>query len=62
MDELRQAVEAVVGRCLGVAPGERVVVVAETGPPAPRAIGDALREAASSAGAEAVMTLRTRAR
>jgi leucyl aminopeptidase (aminopeptidase T) len=27
MDELQQAVEAVVGRCLGVAPGERVVVV-----------------------------------
>jgi leucyl aminopeptidase (aminopeptidase T) len=57
MDELQQAVEAVVGRCLGVAPGERVVVVAETGPPAPRAIGDALHEAASSAGAKAVMTL-----
>jgi leucyl aminopeptidase (aminopeptidase T) len=54
MDELAQAVEAVVRRCLGVAAGERVVVVADS---RTRAIGEALREAASRAGAEAVLTL-----
>jgi leucyl aminopeptidase (aminopeptidase T) len=54
MDELTQAVEAVVGRCLGVAAGERVVVVADSGT---RAIGEAMREAASRAGADAVLTL-----
>jgi leucyl aminopeptidase (aminopeptidase T) len=54
MDELAQAVEAVVRRCLGVAAGERVVVVADS---RTRAIGEALREAASRAGAEADLTL-----
>src|SRR5687768_3179895 len=52
MSELEQAVETVVGRCLGIRPGEQVVVVADD---ETRRLGDALRDAAARAGAEAVL-------
>ena len=45
MTELGQAVETVINRCLGVKPGERVVVVVDAGT---RALGDALRDAAAA--------------
>lgn len=54
MDELERAVETVVTQCLGVKPGEDVVVIADTGT---RRLGNILREAAVSAGAEAVLAL-----
>src|SRR3954470_10413690 len=54
MDELERAVEGVVGRCLGVRAGENVVVVADAGT---RDVGEALRDGAARAGAEAVLTL-----
>src|SRR5436190_6827652 len=54
MDELGLAVQAVVGRCLGVRAGEDVVVVVDSGT---REIGEALREEAARAGAEAVLTV-----
>ena len=51
MSDLRRAVETVFGPCLGVRPEENVVVVVDrtTAP-----LGEALREAATTAGAEAV--------
>jgi len=54
MSELAQAIETVVSRCLGVRPGERLVVVADRNT---RAIGDALRDAAARAGADAVLAV-----
>jgi len=54
MTELAAAVRTVVRRCLGVQPGEDVVVVVD---PATRAIGDALREEAAAAGADAVLMI-----
>src|SRR4051794_39853885 len=51
---MREAAEAVVGDSLGVQAGERVLVIADTGT---QAIGDALRDAAARAGAEAVLAL-----
>ena len=51
---MEQAVDTVIRRCLGIRPGEAVVVVAD----APtRAIGDALRDGAARAGADAVLAL-----
>jgi leucyl aminopeptidase (aminopeptidase T) len=52
MSELEQAVETVIRQCLGVKPGEQVVVVID---PATRTLGDELRDAAAAAGAEAVL-------
>ncbi len=54
MPDLSPAVATVIRQCLNVAPGENVVVVAD-GPS--RAIGEALREEAVRAGADAVLTL-----
>jgi leucyl aminopeptidase (aminopeptidase T) len=54
MTELAPAVRTVVRRCLGVQAGEAVVVVVD---PATRAIGDALREEAAAAGADAVLMI-----
>ena len=54
MDELKRASETVVGACLGIRPGEDVVVVADHGT---RAIGDALRDAAAALGAEPVLAV-----
>jgi leucyl aminopeptidase (aminopeptidase T) len=47
-------VSTVVRRCLGVGDGEDVLVIAD---PATRAIGEALRDEAAAAGADAVLTL-----
>jgi leucyl aminopeptidase (aminopeptidase T) len=52
--DLSRAVAAVVRRCLGVERGEGVVVVADE---PSRGIAEALREEASGAGAEAVLTV-----
>src|SRR6185437_13897794 len=52
MTDLGPAVETVVRRCLGVKTGEEVVVVVDAGT---RSIGEALRGAASAAGADAVL-------
>jgi leucyl aminopeptidase (aminopeptidase T) len=54
MSDLGPAVETVVRRCLGVKAGEEVVVVVD---PGTRSIGEALRDAASSAGADAVLMI-----
>jgi leucyl aminopeptidase (aminopeptidase T) len=54
MNELDQAVNTVIRRCLGVLPDECVVVIADE---ATRPIGDALRDAAAHTGAEAVLTV-----
>src|SRR5436305_9273434 len=54
MPDLRQATETVVGRCLAVKPEEEVLVIADAGT---RAIGEALRDQAASAGADAVLAL-----
>lgn len=48
------AVRTIIERCLAVKPGEDVLVIAD---PATEAIGVALREAASRAGADAVLAL-----
>jgi len=53
-DALDQAVQTVVERCLGVRPGEDVLVVADAGT---LALGEALRAAASHAGGDAVLCL-----
>jgi leucyl aminopeptidase (aminopeptidase T) len=47
-------VRTVIDRCLGVSPGEEVLVIADSDT---RAIGEALREGARGAGAEAVLAL-----
>jgi leucyl aminopeptidase (aminopeptidase T) len=52
--DLGLAVDTVINRCLGVAAGEEVLVIADEGT---RSIGEALREAARGAGAEAVLAL-----
>jgi len=54
MPDLRQATETVVRRCLAVKPEEEVLVIADAGT---RAIGEALRDEAASAGADAVLAL-----
>jgi leucyl aminopeptidase (aminopeptidase T) len=54
MDELARAVEGVIGRCLGVRPGEQVTVVADRGT---ADVGEALRAGAVAAGAETVLTV-----
>src|SRR5579884_2150933 len=54
MADLGRAVETVISRCLGVAEGEEVLVIADSGT---RAIGEALREGAAAAGGEAVLSL-----
>jgi len=52
--ELELAVATVVGDCLGVRPGEEVLVVCN---PATRELGDALRDEAERAGGEAVLAV-----
>ena len=54
MSDLTRAVAVVIERCLAVQPGENVVIVADpgTGP-----LGEALRDAAGAAGADAVLAL-----
>lgn len=54
MGDLSRAVETVVSRCLAVQPGEDVVVVADRGT---REIGEALRDGAQDAGADAVLMI-----
>jgi leucyl aminopeptidase (aminopeptidase T) len=54
MPDLGPAVTTVVERCLAVKPGEDVLVIVDA---ATRAIGEALREAAARAGADAVLTI-----
>jgi leucyl aminopeptidase (aminopeptidase T) len=53
-DDLTNAVDTVINDCLAVSPGEDVIVVAE---PGTRQLGDALRDRAASAGADAVLAL-----
>ncbi|CAA9498983.1 MAG: hypothetical protein AVDCRST_MAG69-1770 [uncultured Solirubrobacteraceae bacterium] len=52
MSDLERAVQTVVNHCLGVRPGEGVVVVADTGT---RRLGNMLREAAVAIGADAAV-------
>jgi leucyl aminopeptidase (aminopeptidase T) len=52
MSDLGPAVSTVIRRCLGVQPGEDVVVVVD---PASRTIGEALRDEAAGAGGDAVL-------
>jgi aminopeptidase len=54
MTELATAVSTVIRRCLGVRAGEDVVVVVDR---ATRTIGEALRDEAAAAGADAVLTI-----
>ena len=54
MSDLERAVETVVGPCLGVAPGEEVVIVAD---PTTERIAAALRAAAARRGAEPLLCL-----
>ena len=54
MPNLGPAVSTVVRRCLGVKAGEDVLVIADAGTVA---IGDALRDEAAAAGADAVLTV-----
>jgi leucyl aminopeptidase (aminopeptidase T) len=54
MSELERAVANVVGPCLGVKPGEDVVIVVDR---TTERLGAALRDAAAKAGAEAVTTV-----
>ena len=54
MDDLDRAVNAVVRECLGVRPGEGVLVVCD---PGTRRIGELLRDEAEAAGADAVLAL-----
>jgi leucyl aminopeptidase (aminopeptidase T) len=54
MPDLGPAVSTVIDRCLGVQPGEEVLVVVD---PPTRAIGEALRDAAKVAGADAVLAI-----
>jgi leucyl aminopeptidase (aminopeptidase T) len=50
--DLGPAIETILGRCLGVAPGENVLVIVD---PGTRAMGEALRLGAQIRGAEAVL-------
>ncbi len=52
--DLAPAAAIIVERCLAVAPGEEVLVIVD---PATRAIGEALRDRAKAAGADAVLTV-----
>lgn len=52
MPDLSHSAQTVVRRCLAVNPGEEVLVIVD---PATRGIGEALREEAASAGADAVL-------
>jgi leucyl aminopeptidase (aminopeptidase T) len=52
--DLDAAVRTVIDRCLAVQPGEEVLVAVD---PASRTIGEALRDAARAAGADAVLAL-----
>ncbi len=52
MEEIERAVDTVVNQCLGVKAGENVLVVADT---TTRRMGNVLREAAATAGADAVV-------
>ncbi len=54
MSELEIAVNTIVGRCLAVRQGEQVLVIADSGT---RTIGEALRDGASSVGADAVLAV-----
>jgi leucyl aminopeptidase (aminopeptidase T) len=54
MADLGRAVDTVINRCLGVAQGEEVLVIADSGT---RSIGEALRNGARDAGGEAVLAL-----
>ncbi len=54
MADLGPAVHTVIDRCLGVSSGEEVLIIADS---ETRAIGEAMREGAHDAGAEAVLTL-----
>lgn len=54
MSDLGPAIATVIRRCLAVRAGENVVVVVD---PAKRAIGDALRAEAATAGADAVLMI-----
>lgn len=54
MESLGPAAETVVRHCLAVAPGENVLVVVD---PATRPIGEAIREEAAAAGADAVLAV-----
>jgi leucyl aminopeptidase (aminopeptidase T) len=54
MPDLGPAVRTVVNRCLAVKPGEEVLVVAD---PGTRTIGEALRDEARTAGADAVLAI-----
>jgi leucyl aminopeptidase (aminopeptidase T) len=54
MDDLDRAVHTVVDECLGVRPGEQVVVVCDTDT---RRLGNIMREAAVDAGADAVVAV-----
>jgi len=56
MSDLDRAVETVMGRCLGVRPGEQVAVVVDE---QTRALGDRLRDAAEARGGEAVTVVMT---
>src|SRR5687767_2693569 len=51
MNDLDRAVRTVIGRCLAVAPGEDVLVIADD---PLQALGEKLRDAARAAGGEAV--------
>lgn len=54
MSDLATAIDTVITRCLGVRPGEDVLVVVD---PGTRGMGEALREAAAGAGADAVLAV-----
>jgi len=54
VSDLAPAVTTVVRRCLGVSPGEDVLVITD---PSLRALGDALRDEAAAAGGEAVLAV-----
>ena len=54
MSDLATAIDTVINRCLGVRPGEDVLVVVD---PGTRGMGEALREAAAAAGADAVLAV-----
>jgi len=56
MSDLDKAVATVVRDCMGVRPGEEVLVVCN---PATRELGDALRDEAETVGAEAVLAVMT---
>ncbi len=54
MSDLATAIDTVITRCLGVQAGEDVLVVVD---PGTRRMGEALREAAAAAGADAVLAV-----